>query len=530
MFGMFSNRPSTPWCFLTIAVFVCNTRAIDVSQQTTPEDGKGKSLADGEEYFEDIALNEASPPRQIFSNALLSDETLTTLANALLVHPFTTWNLKHRFNSPQALGIDESSLSNFVDYPRNERLVRKLYKVLEGEDIFLTVIGGSNAGGAGVQEDEGSAQWVFPRVLRDWWGKVITPVTGSVFHLNLVSIGGTASDFYQYCHQVYLENRLDLVILESSVNDLNVKPPKKVEFSLALEQLTRQLLSYVTQPALIYVMLYPGRTHDFGCKNLYDYGQKEVAEAYKITSIRWRDLVCPLTVENVRQALADMEVLCKDRSHVNLLGHAQVSLMLINTIRETILDIISKRKPLRILPAETLPTPVYIKTPEKMISHPLCWTTITPNYQNTSIKVDLSITVVQNIAFEYLQLHRMGYPCHPPRVCRADAYAGWVGRTVGATLIISFVVPPREPGAGFKTRSVVFATRTCDYCGNAKVWIDNDFENGKLVEAKRPMVQTSVNVIALHVKPGVHTLTIRVVEPANVTLAGLMLGPGDGPY
>jgi glutaredoxin len=97
---------------------------------------------------------------------------------------------------------------------------------------------------------------------------------------------------------------------------------------------------------------------------------------------------------------------------------------------------------------------------------------------------------------------------------------------VGATLIVSFTVPRVAPD----TRSVVFATRTCPYCGKAKVWIDNDFENGRIVDAKIDMAQTSVNVIALRVNPGVHTLTISVLEPANVTVAGVMLGPPDGPY
>ena len=506
---------------LPLVILIFNTtsaekREVEISQSKL---SRGKYSTD----FESEATT-----RQIFSDALLSEETLEKFSDRLRINPAKIWSLKHRFKSGQDLGINESKLSTFIDYPYSERLVGKLYKVLKGESVQLTVIGGSNSGGAGVQEDEpGGAQGIFSLVITDWWAKEITPLTGSELELTLVSIGGTSSDFYQYCHHGYVKNNPDLVILESSVNDLNVRTQfRNVNRSLALEQLTRQLLSYPSQPALIYVNLYHGDYHRSGCKNLDDYGQRALSRAYKITSVRWRDLVCPLAVGNVREPLTGLDVLCRDEDHVNLLGHAQVSLMLINMIRKALLQIITNREKVRHSSlAQALPKPVYIKTADKIISNPHCWTTITPNYQN-KIKNNLDIKVVQNKMFVYWPLIRMGYRCDPPRVCRTDAYSGWVGSTVGATLIVSFTVPRVAPD----TRSVVFATRTCSYCGKAKVWIDNDFENGRIVDAKIDMAQTSVNVIALRVNPGVHTLTISVLEPANVTVAGVMLGPPDGPY
>ena len=475
--------------------------------------------------------NESDEPttRRILSDAFLSDKTIAKLSDVLRIHPTKIWKLKDRLKSGQDLGINESKFSEFIDYPQSERLEEKLRNVLKGDDVHLTVIGGSNSGGAGVQEDEQEgAQGIFPLVVTDWWAKAITPLTGSELKLNLVSIGGTGSDFQQYCHHAFLENQLDLVLLESSVNDLNhIQQSPKVNRSLALEQLTRQLLLYPSQPALLYVNLYDGTKH---CKNLDDYGQRALSHTYKITTVRWRDLVCPLIVGNVRNPSAGLNVLCKDGHHVNLLGHAQVSLMLINIIRDVLLNVIRKGLAVRSSIAENpLPKPVFINTTNKIISNPLCWTTITPNYKKP-IKHNLNVKVVKNTAFQYWPLIRMGYPCDSPRVCRTDAYSGWVGTIVGATLVISFTVPSVASGDVVNTRSVVFATRTCAYCGNAIVWLDNDFEDRVIIKAKIDWAQTSVNIIALHVNPGLHTLTISVLEPGNVTLAGVMLGPSDGPY
>lgn len=467
--------------------------------------------------------------RKVSSDALLSRK----LSEAMRVQPFNIWKLKDRFTSEQDLGIDDSNLGKIIDYPYNKRLLGKLYKVLKGEDIYLTVIGGSNSGGAGLQEDEKEgAAGLFPLVLTDWWTKVITPLTASELHLNLVSIGGTGSDFYQYCHHEYLDENPDLVLLELSVNDLNIHQATHVNKSLALEQLTRQLLVYPTNPALIYLNLYPGNNHLLGCKNLQDYGQSVLSHIYEITSIRWRDLVCPLPTENVHKPLNGLHVFCRDKYHINLLGHAHVSLILINMIQKLLLKFISVKEKVQrhTLLEKDIPRPMYVQNPKNLISNPFCWTTITPNYELFKLKNNFKIKVVRNNFFKYWPLIRLGYACNLPRVCRADAFSGWVGTTPGAFLIISFTVPGAFFGKKTRNHSVVFATRTCSYCGKALVWLDNDYKNRKIVDAKIPEAQTSVNIIGLHVTPGVHTLTILVLESANITLAGIMLGPPDGPY
>ena len=503
---------------ITFTILICNSSSLEKLQV--------ESSISSDEHT-DFQSDEASS-REIKTDALLSDKTLAKLADAMRAHPATLWKLKHRFKSGQDLHIDESKFKEFIDYPHSERLLNKLSKVLKGEDVFLTVIGGSNSGGAGVQEDEqGGAEGIFPFVISDWWAKAITPITGSELQLNLVSIGGTGSNFYQYCHHAYLENSPDLVMLEASVNDVAIAQPANAHRCTALEQLTRQLLLYSSEPALIYVNLYNPGTRDRKCENLDDYGQTALSQAYKITSIRWRDLVCPVTDQNIRKPITGVNVASRDLNHINLLGHAQISLMFINIIRDVLLKLMTGTKlVVSNSPAPKLPKPLYIKDQDKLISMPHCWTTITPNYSKP-IHNNFKVQVVKHHMFQYWSLIPMGYQCKRP-VCRTDAFSGWIGSTIGARLIVSFIVPQPALGDLPKAWSVVFATRTCSYCGKAKVWIDNDFDNGIIVDNNIDVAWTSVNIVALRVKLGEHTLTINVLEPANVTLAGVMLGPPDG--
>ena len=479
--------------------------------------------------FAILIFNKSSAAgRQILSDAFLSDKTITKLSENLSVHPTEIWKLKHRFKTEHDLGINESKLSEFIDCPNNESLGEKLRKVLKGEDVYLTVIGGFTLGGESVPEDnQRGTQEIFPLVIKDWWAEAITSLTGSELNLNLVNISGTGNDFYQYCSQAYLEDNLDLVLVESSGRNLDQL--NNVNHSIAVEQLIRQLLLHPQQPALIYVNLHHNTNHLLGCKNLDSDGQKKLSHAYQITSVRWRDLACALTLKNVRKPIAGINRLSEDKHHINLLSHAQVSLMLIDMIRKVLLKITTDKKLAfhsRLL--QSLPKPVFIRT-NRMITNPLCWTTVSPaNDQNTRIKNNLNIKVVKNTMFKFQPVI---HACSGSSgFCPTDTYNGWVGTSVGATLIMSFTVPSAASENRANTRSVVLATRTCSYCGKARAWIDNDFENATFINGKLLQPRTLVHIIAVRVNPGIHTLTIRVFEPANVIVAGVMLGPPDGPY
>ena len=467
------------------------------------------------------------------ASKFLNKTELETLSDALLVHPFQIWKFKDRFNSMEDLGIHEALLQDTVENERNMRLKHKLFKVFKGENIHMAVIGGSNTAGGGIQKDEGRTDGLFFRVILDWWQKTITPLTGSHLKIRQIAMGGTSSDFFQYCHHSFVQKGVDLVLLEMSVNDLH-ELPYNVNLSLPIEQLTRQLLEYPTEPALLYVNLLSGRSYYQGCTNLEDFGQRLLSDTYEITTLSWRDAVCPVIDGKFRVPLKGCSVVCKDGHHINQLGHAHISLMIINLFRDLLLDNIGHVNELskEVFHDElVLPKPVFIAGQSKIITEPVCWTTVTPNFKKKIIRNSMEVGVMENYGFDYFHDKAIGGGhCFTEDACRADAYSGWTGQDVGASLTLSFTVPPLGHKRRIQSRSVVFATRTCWKCGIAEVWLDDDVVNRRHVRAQSQYAQTLLEIVALRVNPGDHTMSVKVVHPGFVSVVGVMLGPPDGPY
>ena len=506
---------------------------VDKIKENNMEKANVKKQVKQQDKMDDSTQLDSNHSDEARKHVKLSKKTLKLFRKALLVHPFQTWKFKDRFRSMDDLGIHEVQLHDIIDNKWNKRLKHKLQKVLHGENIHLAIIGGSNSAGGGIQEDEGGTEGIYFKVISDWWRKTITPITGSHLKLRQVAMGGTASDFFQYCYKAYIQENVDIVLLEMSVNDLKELPPS-VNLSLPIEQLTRQLLTFPTQPAVIYVNLLSGRSYYQGCTNLEDFGQHLLSDLYNITTFSWRDAVCPLLDGDFRMPLKTCAVVCKDGHHINQLGHAHISLMIINLLRDLLLDSLvrEKKRSREIFNDDTiiLPKPVFITSPNKIITSPICWTTISPNYKKFSIQNNIDVGVMENFGFDYLHNAKIGGQCHVARSCRGDAYSGWTGKHVGASLTLSFTVPAFKRKRGLKSRSVVFATRTCGDCGSAEIWMDDDYQNRKFVKAKSLYSQTSIAIIALRVFPGDHIMNIRLIEPGEVTVVGVMLGPPDGPY
>ena len=463
----------------------------------------------------------------------LNKTELKALHDALLVHPFNVWKFKDRFNSMADLGIHEALLHDVVKNKWNTRLEHKLFKVFKGENIHMAVIGGSNTAGGGILQDEGRTDGLFFRVILDWWQKTITPLTGSHLKTRQIAMGGTSSDFFQFCHRSFVQEDVDLILLEMSVNDLH-ELPYNTNLSLPIEQLTRQLLEYPTEPALLYVNLLSGRSYYQGCSNLEDYGQRLLSKMYEITTLSWRDAVCPVIGGKYRVPLKSCRVVCKDGHHINQLGHAHISLMTINLFRDLLLDSIGHVDELsrQIFHDEVvLPRPVFIAEQSKIITDPLCWTTVTPNFQKKIIHNSMQVGVMENYGFDYVHDKPIGDGhCFSQEACRADAYSGWTGEDVGASLTLSFTVPPLGHKRRIQSRSVIFATRTCFKCGVAEVWLDDDVINRRQIRAQSQYAQTLSTIIALRVNPGDHTMSVKLIQPGLVTVVGVMLGPPDGPY
>jgi hypothetical protein len=173
-----------------------------------------------------------------------------------------------------------------------------------------------------------------------------------------------------------------------------------------------------------------------------------------------------------------------------------------------------------------LPQPVFIR-PGHLNTHPLCWTSLTPNYKRNVINNSLDMIVTKTEGFVMTSKEKFTKPrC---KHCRLDGYSSWFGKTVGAYTEISFKVPALFPKEGVNNRSVVIAIRSCWVCGTANIWLDNKFDEKRRINLRDQLARALVKIIAFRVKPGEHTLNIKIVKTGPVSLVGLMLGPPDGP-
>ena len=475
---------------------------------------------------------------------LLPIRNLNALRNALLIHPFETWSLKHKFASMKDIRIHEEKLQAVIKNPRNLRLKQKLFKVLQGMDVYLDVFGGSHTAGGGIEKDEGGIGGVYHRVITDWWGKTITPVTGSELKTRGIGITGTTSDFFQYCFRSYIHKQLDLVFLESAVNDM--RKPVRI---MPQEQLTRQLLSYPTEPALVYVNFFDGATCNNTCSNLEVVGQTILTDIYNITTLSWREAVC---LKKAGSHLNPCDLVCTDGMHNNQIGHAHISLMVINLFRKILQeslssltknvnvpvsretnatrDLVSHAVPRTISRQHSqLPPPVFVDRGH-LNTDPLCWTTVTPNFKKHVVNNSLDVVATKTEGFVRIDYTVSKSKKLSKKNCRLDGYSSWTGKTVGAYTELSFEVPALVSREGTNDRSVVIAIRSCWNCGTADVWVDNNYNEKRRIRLEDRLARTYVRIIAFRVKPGEHTLNTKVVKKGMVSLVALMLGPPDGAF
>lgn len=457
----------------------------------------------------------------------LLDKTMAT------VDPLSVWLVKDRYPTLETLRTNSYKMSSCIENHENLRLELVLLKILKGEAINVVIYGGSN-----------SAQGMFPVIFRDWWSKVIKPISGSQLNLKIIGIGGTGSSYYQFCHGIYLEENetIDLAILETAVNDvLNVVVGEsKITQSLPLEQLTRQLLKRPNNPAVFYVNLFilPSKKNP-RCLNLVDYGQGLISELYAITTIHLRCVSCRLL--NGKYYADTSTGQAKDGWHSKLLGHAQVAFMIIHVISKTFTKIARDMNRLtasdlseswfnalssKIPP---LPSPVYIKGETSIIRSSKCWADLTSNRKETVIHNTLRLTLVKSFGFKYSKRVTGGSSYSAETVARTDAFGGLLATAINAEVTVLFTVASQSSEGSLSTGSVGFLSRYAYNGGTVEAWIDDRYGERVRIRLQRQGSLTAVVMLSTHVKPGKHTLTLRTVEKGHSILVGVFVGPSDWP-
>ena len=415
------------------------------------------------------------------------------------------------------IGITANMLrSGIANLGSPNRLKSIFRKALTGTDIDVLVVGGSISAGGGIEKDRGNVEGVYYRALSDWWNKTVTPITTSQLKINAVAIGGTDSEYFSYCVKNYMRSLPDIVIWELAANDYQRYKGRNFAPAKPLEQLTRILLRLPSHPALIFANFFRGNyyrtTVGQDCPDSEDEGGKIIAEYYKLTALSWRNVICSSLAG---QELDLKKLFSSDGYHPSLLGHAQMSTLLISYLKGVLEETVSQQMSLSRNessqrneldePSTALPKPIFdIPVSPK----PYCWTLLTPDYDKKlrNTLPDLEFTEATDFQFANIS--------HWP--VRRDRLRCLKAMESGAMLIMTFAVPLRELSSDENQNSTereLAITTHNSFGGSGAVWIDGERDSAKIIKELDGQRRTQVDVLTQNLAPGRHTMTVWALQP-----------------
>lgn len=439
--------------------------------------------------------------------------------------PLESWSYK--FQSLASLGLNSSMLRNgLVNAGSIDRLKNVMARALKGDDITLSIVGGSISAGGGLYKDEENIAGLYYKGVVDWWNKVITPLTGSEMKVNNIAIGSIGTDYFSYCLRSHISNDSNIIIWELSGNDYNryLKTPTKG--AKPLERLTRMALQVPSDPAIIFVNFFKGvdyKKTKKNCPNFEDQGEDIIAHYYKIPSLSWRAMVCePLIDQNPLFTLKTL--FCKDQYHPSLLAHAQTALLLILHLRHVMRSVLQYASSHdghlpNFNSFYSLPAPLFVGLEHPI---PLCWTLISPDFKE-SLTNNLEVRILNQNGF------KIEYATNFP--IRFDRVICWKAEKVGAVMKIQITLPEAQSknmsvdDKTSDTRFEIAITTHTRFGGSAEIWLDQLSGQPMVLQEGRPNdtgKRTQVDVITQNAEPGVHTLNLRAIT-AGFCLASIMV-------
>lgn len=428
-------------------------------------------------------------------------------------------------------GFDDDLMLRAIQVGNLTRLKNVLKKALRGEDINLLAIGGSNSAGGKLGLDEKSFDGLYFKVFAKWWNTTFGKATKSFVKELELTIGSTGSPFFAFCYETFIAEgeKIDIVLIEISINDCRFKTAKH------LEQLTRQVLKYPSEPAILYINLigslgFKNKPRNPMCRNLETFGQTELARHYQITSFTLKEIFCRKN-EKGQWKLILTNMAASDGNHIGLKANALVASLMIKHVRSVTKELMNDvynatDQVARRNESSTLPKFLLIAQESTALKKPLCWTGKTPNAFKKVHHPNLQIKVINNVSFS---------PCFQVRgkelnvkslskELRTDSQGGWCAWNRSSILQLKIYVPMMAVDSFLKSRSVIVLSRFYS-AGQAEIWIDNNED--KAVKIDSNWVFDRYDTIATRVNPGYHTLTVRTLNDGKLMVSGVLVGPPD---
>ncbi|XP_048584412.1 uncharacterized protein LOC125567394 [Nematostella vectensis] len=455
---------------------------------------------------------------------------LKEFEKTLNIPPIELLKLDNKFRDRVWL-MEETLVARGIMLPSRSRFNRLLHKVLNGKEITMVAIGGSNTAGGVLGRDENSMEGLYMNVFAKWWKRAITPLSGSQINVYNLGISGVGSYFCAFCFETFLPEgkAIDIVLIEQAVNYRR----SRKQPSRPLEVLIRRVLSLNPTPLAALVNFVPslGKLRNFHCKNLEDFGANSVAMHYGITSFSLKPILCRPNKRGDYEVRKDLVaipgVVASDGAHVGVIAHAQTGLMMINTVRSVFLSRLEHppRKP-DTFPSTAIPPPLYPIKPTEILHNPQCWLGPTPNGCVDMQRPSLLMTVQNSNAFKFHKLlNKLPLLCNGRE--RTDKHAGWGGWGDKAYISFSITVKPWKCTAcQDRSRSVIIIIRNWGNGGRALVWLDDDVESARDITNAHEF-GTLLYTVSGRVRPGNHTLHVQTVRKGFFVVSGVTIGPPD---
>lgn len=445
-------------------------------------------------------------------NMLYRDE-LKSLEISLSRDFMSSWIYYQR--TLDEIGITPNMLrSGIANLGSPQRLKRVFKKALAGTDLNVLVVGGSISAGGGLEKDRGNVEGVYHKAFSDWWNNTVTPITTSELNINTVAIGGTDSEYFSYCIKNYMRSLPDIVIWELAANDYKRYQGRDFVPAKPLEQLIRIILGLPSNPALILANFFRGNYYKTAvgqdCPDSEDEGGESIAQYYKLTSLSWRNVICS---QEDGKELDLKKLFSSDGYHPSLLGHAQMSALLISYFKGVFEQTISQemillrnrtiqREEDNILPS--LAEPLF---DDPVTPRPLCWTLLTPDYGQKLRNTLPDLEFTEAAGFQFANIS------HWP--IRRDRLRCLKAIQTGAMLKMRFIVPSQEnkyDNSGSSKRELAVTTHN-SFGGMGTLWIDGDQNAARIIKEQNGQRRTQVDVLTRKLTPGVHTVTVYALQP-----------------
>jgi len=426
-----------------------------------------------------------------------------------------------------SIGFDDALMSRAIQAGNLTRLKNVLKKALKGEDINLLVIGGSNSAGGKLGLDENSLDGLYFKVFAKWWNNTFGKAIKSFVKEIQLSIGATGSPFFAFCYKTFIVEgeKIDIVLIEISTNDCRFRTAKH------LEQLTRQVLKYHSEPALFYINLignvgYKDKPLNPTCRNLETFGQTQLARHYQITSFSLKEVFCRKD-ETSQWKIILTNMTGSDGNHIGLKAHAVVASLMIKHVRSVTQELINDVYNVDGgHGSSALPKFLLIERESGALKKPLCWTGKTPNAFKNLHHPSLQLEVINNRSFSSCFQVR-GKNMNAKSVSkelRTDSQGGWCASKSFSTLQLKIYVPMIAVNSSRRTRSVIVLSRFYSR-GQAEIWLDNNKD--KAIKTDSNSKLDRYDTIATRVNPGYHTITVRTLRDGVFMVSGVLVGPPD---